>query len=53
MAQARNKVTGRTLSADEATLRRLGSPWVIEADKPKPTRKAPAKKSGDDPDDDK
>lgn len=45
MATATNKVTGRTVSGDEAVLRRLGAPWEVEAEKPKVTRKAPEKKS--------
>ena len=45
--KAKHKVTGVTVSADEAVLRRLGSGWVVEGDKPKTTRKVPVKKSDD------
>ena len=45
MSKATNKTTGVTVSGDETVLRRLGSGWVVDGDKPKATRKAPAKKS--------
>ena len=46
MTKATNRVTGATVSGDEATLRRLGHLWEVEAEKPKAApRKAPAKKS--------
>ncbi len=44
--KATNRVTGATVTADEAVLRRLGPPWEVEAPKKaEPRKRAPSKKS--------
>lgn len=39
MAKAVNKVTGVTVAADEAVIRRLGPGWVLQADEKEPAPK--------------